>query len=408
MLDVLIIGAGPAGLFAAEHLSATGLRVTVADRMPSPARKFLMAGRGGLNITHSEPLPQFMSRYRDAEPFLQPIVAGFPPADLIAWCNGLGQETFTGTSGRVFPKAMKASPLLRAWLRRLSEQGVDLLTRKTFCGFDTNVRALLRDGTASPEPIAARAVLLALGGASWPKLGSDASWVPALEEREIRVQKLQPANCGFLVDWSPFLKARFAGYPLKRIRITCSGTSVSGEAVLSEKGLEGGAVYALSAEIRNLLSKSAPASIQIDLRPQMSVEQLTDRLNRPRGKQSTSTFLKKSIKLQPVEQALLREAGPLPDSPAALAMQIKSVPVLCSAPYPMDRAISSAGGIALDELDDNLMLKKLPGVFAAGEMLDWEAPTGGYLLQACFATGKVAAQGIATFLAAEPNESPLP
>ncbi len=404
MLDVLIIGAGPAGLFAAEHLSASGLRVTVVDRMPSPARKFLMAGRGGLNLTHSEPLEKFLNRYREAEPFLAPLISEFSPTDLVDWCNKLGQETFVGSSGRIFPKSMKASPLLRAWLQRLNDQGVTLLTRRTFRGFDENGNALIQEGDEPISAMPARSVLFAVGGASWPRLGSNAAWVPALRERGVLVHDFEPANCGFQVEWSPFLKDRYAGQPLKRIRVTCGHKSVPGEAILSEKGLEGGAIYAVSAELRNHLRQTKPVDLHIDLRPQLSIETLTEKLSRPRGKQSMSTFLKKTVKLLPVEQALLRENGPLPDTPEALAKQIKSVRITLSAPYPIERAISSAGGISLDEVDENLMLKKIPSVFVAGEMLDWEAPTGGYLLQACFTTGRAAAKGINTYLTALANE----
>ncbi|WP_299810631.1 TIGR03862 family flavoprotein [uncultured Roseibium sp.] len=398
MLDVLIIGAGPAGLFAADLLAAEGLAVTIVDRMPSPARKFLMAGRGGLNLTHSEDLSALASRYRQAEVFLSPMIEGFPPEALKEWCHGLGQETFTGSSGRVFPTSMKASPLLRALLRRLETNGVRLLTRHTFTGFSDDGTAIVQPEGGQPENLPARAVLLALGGASWPKLGSDAAWVPILENRGIGMARFRPANCGFHVSWSPVMKERFAGTPLKRIGLRHGGRSVTGEALVSESGLEGGAVYALSAEIRETIEAEGSASLHIDLRPAKTAAALARRLSRPRGKQTVSTYLKKTVKLNPVEQALLREAGPIPQHPDELAARIKAVPVSCEAPYAIDRAISSAGGISLDEVDDGLMLKKLPGVFAAGEMLDWEAPTGGYLLQACFATGHRAAQGLSAYL----------
>ncbi|MES0880319.1 TIGR03862 family flavoprotein [Roseibium sp. SCP14] len=398
MLDVLILGAGPAGLFAADRLAARGYSVAVVDQMPSPARKFLMAGRGGLNLTHSEDLSAFLSRYREAEDFLAPLVREFPPQALRDWCHDLGQETFVGSSGRIFPTVMKASPLLRSLLRRLEKNGVELRARQRFTGFS-------KDGLPAIEPengrhytLPAKTIMLAMGGASWPKLGSDAGWVPALEEHGIEVNRFQPSNCGFQVAWSPFLRDRFAGSPLKRIALKLGENIVQGEALISEKGLEGGAVYALSAEIRETINTTGIAELRIDLRPSTSVEELTRKLSRPRGKQSFATFLKKTLKLHPVEQALVREAGPFPEDQSTLARLIKSVPVTCTAPYPIDRAISSAGGIALDELNDGLMLKKLPGVFAAGEMLDWEAPTGGYLLQACFAMGYRAANGIVEYL----------
>jgi len=398
MQDVLIVGAGPAGLYAAERLSAEGFAVTIVDRMPSPARKFLMAGRGGLNLTHSEDLETFVDRYRDATPFLSPMIREIPPEALRNWCRALGEDTFIGSSGRVFPKSMKASPLLRAWLHRLERNAVRLQTRQSWTGFGADGGLELTDGAGIRKNISSRAVLLALGGASWPKLGSDAAWVPLLETRGIRVNRFQPANCGFQIAWSPYLKERFAGKPLKRIALIFDNRRVSGEAMLSGQGLEGGIVYALSAELRERINATGKATFQVDLRPTMREEDILQKLARPRRKQSLATFLKKTLKLKPEELALLRESGDLPDQPAALAQRIKSVPLTALAPYAMDRAISAAGGVALDELDDRLMLKKLPGVFAAGEMLDWEAPTGGYLLQACFATAARAAEGISAYL----------
>ncbi|WP_420335733.1 NAD(P)/FAD-dependent oxidoreductase [Roseibium sp.] len=398
MLDVLVIGAGPAGLFAADQLAAAGLRVQIIDRMPSPARKFLMAGRGGLNITHSEPPDAFVGRYREAAPFLAPMIEIFPPEALIDWCHGLGQETFVGSSGRVFPVAMKASPLLRALLRRLEGRGVTLQSRISLAGLTGANTAIVQNENGETSEITARAILLALGGASWPKLGSTAAWVPLLEKHGVQVNPFQPANCGFEIAWSPFLKDKFSGSPLKRIGLILAGHRVLGEAILSEKGLEGGAVYALSAEIRDTISRLGSAEFEIDLRPAMPAEQLADKLARPRGKQTWSTFLKKTLKLKPSEIALLHENGPLPADPSSLADRIKRVTLTSAAPYPIDRAISSAGGIALDEVDEAMMLRKMPGVFAAGEILDWEAPTGGYLLQACFATAHCAAAGIETYL----------
>ncbi|MEP3048422.1 MAG: TIGR03862 family flavoprotein [Roseibium sp.] len=398
MLDVVIIGAGPSGLTAADELSKIGYRVAIVDQMPSPARKFLLAGRGGLNLTHSENVATFLGRYREAEPFLAPIIEAFSPQDLIDWCHNLGQQTFVGSSGRVFPKSMKASPLLRAWLRRLDDQGVELLTRRSFCGLADDGTALVKSGDDDPAPFPARSVLLALGGASWPKLGSDAAWVDPMRMRGVTVNEFQPSNCGFLVPWSDVLKDRFSGHPLKGIQLSIGSRSVIGEAIVSVRGLEGGAVYALSADIREAINQAGKADVSIDLRPSLSSDDLIAKLSRPRGKQSMATFLKKTLKFKPVEHALVREASPLPNSPEELAARIKSLTVTSNAPYPIDRAISSAGGIALTEVTDNLMLKNIPGVFVAGEMLDWEAPTGGYLLQACFATARCAAKGIATYL----------
>ncbi|MEO0979919.1 MAG: TIGR03862 family flavoprotein [Pseudomonadota bacterium] len=404
MLDVLVIGAGPAGLFAADQLAARGFKIEIIDRMPSPARKFLMAGRGGLNITHSEDLEDFLGRYREATPFLAPMIEAFPPKALIDWCHALGQDTFVGSSGRVFPVAMKASPLLRALLRRLEDNGVALQTRHSLKGLSGENTAIVQTEAGETSEFGARAILLALGGASWPKLGSTAAWVPLLEEHGVRVNPFQPANCGFQIAWSPFLRDKFSGSPLKRIGLGIADHHVRGEATLSEKGLEGGAVYALSADIRTTIARLGSAELDVDLRPAMAIDQLAEKLARPRGKQTWSNFLKKTLKLKPVEIALIHENGPLPDDPGALARRIKGVKLGTSSPYPIDRAISSAGGIALDEVDEAMMLHKVPGVFTAGEMLDWEAPTGGYLLQACFATAYRAASGIETYLKTAPLE----
>ncbi|MEP3670869.1 MAG: TIGR03862 family flavoprotein, partial [Roseibium sp.] len=369
MHDVLIVGAGPAGLIAADGLSSSGLKVTVVDRMPSPARKFLMAGRGGLNLTHSEEQSVLLTRYRETEPFLTPFVNKFTPENLRQWCLDLGQETFAGSSGRIFPRAMKASPLLRALLSRLAERGVTLQTRLTWTGFGETDTLIFEDPEGTEVELKARASLLALGGASWPKLGSDGSWVSNLHRQGVAVNALRPANCGFEIAWSDLLKDRFAGTPLKPLTVTFGTECARGEAVLSERGLEGGAVYALSPLIRREIELSGNARLLLDLRPDISIEKLTSRLSANRGKQSISTFLRKAGGLSPVQISLLREAGPLPETPQALAERIKQTPLTTTAPYPIDRAISSAGGIALTEIDDQLMLKKLPGVFVAGEML---------------------------------------
>lgn len=407
MIDTLIVGAGPAGLFAADHLSARGHSVLIADRMGSPARKLLMAGRGGLNITHSEPIDAFVGRYRDASAFLSDPIATFSPGDLRHWCDTLGAKTFIGSSGRVFPKAMKASPLLRALLARLAEQQVTLRTGLTFTGLTVSGARFI-DQAGEPIKIAARSVLLALGGASWPRLGSNGGWVPAIEGLGVKIRPFRPANCGFVVRWSEYLVPRFAGSPLKRVTLALDHRQVLGEALISERGLEGGAVYALSAEIRDRIDQAGPVAVTLDLRPDLTAEALADRLTRPRGKQSISSFLRKAVRLTPVEAVLLREAGPLPTTPPKLAARIKAVPVRLEQPYDIDRAISSAGGIALDEVSDTMMLTQKPGVFVAGEMLDWEAPTGGYLLQACFSTAFAAARGIETWLDTEGTTEALP
>ncbi|MBM6594748.1 BaiN/RdsA family NAD(P)/FAD-dependent oxidoreductase [Microvirga pudoricolor] len=393
-----IVGGGPAGLMAAEALASAGVAVTVYDAMPSLGRKFLMAGRGGLNLTHSEDLSRFLARYREGQAPLRPMVETFTPGDLRAWCEGLGQETFVGSSGRVFPKAFKASPLLRAWLARLDGLGVRFALRYRWEGWDPD--GALAFSTPSGETTTARpdATILALGGASWPRLGSDGAWTRILAGRDIAVAPLKPANMGVTVAWSDVIRARFEGEPLKRIALSFAGRTVRGEAILTADGLEGGAVYALSAELREAVLRDGQAVMQVDLRPDLTLEALETRLKTPRKGQSAATFLRKAAGLSPVSIALLREPGPLPAEPEALARLVKAVPVTVKGVKPLDRAISSAGGIPFSELDGHLMLRRMPGVFAAGEMLDWEAPTGGYLLQATFATGLAAARGVLVYL----------
>jgi uncharacterized flavoprotein (TIGR03862 family) len=389
-----VIGAGPAGLIAAEKLAGAGLRVTVYDRMPAPGRKLLLAGRGGLNLTHSEELPRFLTRYVNAPLSLRSAIDAFPPEALRAWCEGLGQPTFVGSSGRVFPKAFKASPLLRAWLRRLSDLSVRFAFRHLWIGWDENER--LRFAHGEEEVAAAPEVtILALGGASWPRLGSDAGWVPLLRQRGVVITRLRPANCGFVAQWSDTFR-RFEGAPLKRIAIGFAGRQVRGEAMVTRDGLEGGAIYALSAPIRDAIDTDGAATITIDLRPDVTAEALAQRLAAPRGKQSLSNVLRKAAKLSHVDVGLLREAaGPSLATIGGndLAALIKEVPIRLIATQPIAKAISTAGGISFEALDDRFMLRTCPGVFAAGEMLDWEAPTGGYLLQASFATGIAAAEG---------------
>ena len=380
---------------AAETLGRAGIGVTIYDQMPSVGRKLLMAGRGGLNLTHAEPLPVFLSRYGSARSWMEPIIANFPPEALIAWCNGLGQPTFTGSSARVFPAAMKASPLLRAWQLRLGELGVQSRVRHRWTGwdFDGSLCFDTQGDTVRDRP---DVTVLAMGGASWPRLGSDAGWVANLPGV---VTPFQPANCGFLVDWSPHLRARFAGRPLKRLAISFGGDTVRGEAVITEAGLEGGAIYALSGRLRDAIQAEGGATITIDLRPDLSRTQLEDRLGGPRRSQSLANTLRKQAGLAPEAIGLVQEAlhnGATADNLPAL---IKTLPIRLRAAARIERAISSAGGIRTDALDDSLMLRDRPGVFAAGEMLDWEAPTGGYLLQACFSTGVAAANGALAWLA---------
>ncbi len=392
---VAVVGAGPAGLMAAEVLSTAGVRVTVYDRMTGPGRKFLMAGRGGLNLTHGEPLDRFIARYGPAADRLRPAIEAFPPSALRDWSAGLGQDTFVGSSGRVFPAAFKASPLLRAWLARLDRAGVGFAFQHRWIGWVPESNLSFQGPQGESVALASDAVVLALGGASWPRLGSDGGWVGPLRDRGVAVGDLRPANCGFRVDWSEHLRARFAGTPLKRLAVTFGGTTVRGEAMVTATGIEGGAIYALSGPIRDALAEASPRIVVLDLCPDFTPAELTRRLSVPRKRQSLSTFLRKSASLAPVAIALLRETadGPLPTAPEDLAARLKAVPLRLAAPAAIERAISSAGGIAWDELDARFMLRRLPGVFAAGEMLDWEAPTGGYLLQACFATGAAAGRG---------------
>lgn len=385
---------------AAEVLAQGGVRVTVFDRMPAAGRKFLLAGRGGLNLTHSEPLDGFLARYGAARPHLRDAIEAFPPEKLRAWCEGLGQETFVGSSGRVFPKSLKASPLLRGWLRRLDAAGVVFRPRHRWTGWGED-GALAFETPSGVVTERADAAMLALGGASWPRLGSDGSWVEIMGRAGINVTPLRPANAGVRVDWSVIFRDRFEGEPLKRIALSLAGQTVRGEALVTRTGLEGGGIYALSAPIRSAIDANGEAMLHIDLRPDLTLEALAKRLGAPRGKQSLSTFLRKAASLAPAAIGLLQEsqAGKLSTlAPQTMAALIKAVPVRLTGVADIAKAISTAGGIAFDELDTHFMLRKRPGTFVAGEMLDWEAPTGGYLLQACFATGVAAGQGVLAWL----------
>ena len=407
---VVVIGGGPAGLMAAEVLAQAGLRVELFDAMPSLGRKFLLAGVGGMNITHSEPRDAFLSRYREARVALQPHMEAFDADALRAWIHGLGIDTFVGSSGRVFPTDMKAAPLLRAWLKRLRDAGVHTHTRSRWLGWDDagNLRIATPTGEQRISP---RAVLLALGGGSWARLGSDGAWVELLANRGIAIAPLTPSNCGFEVAaWSALLRNKFAGAPLKNVTLALAGQAPrKGEFVLTASGIEGSLVYALSADIRRQIEHTGEAVVQLDLLPDQSLEKIATALARPRGSQSMAKHLHRQLHLDGVKAALLRElaAAPTFAEPTALATAIKALPIRLLRTRPLDEAISSAGGVPFDELDAHLMLRRLPGVFCAGEMLDWEAPTGGYLLTACFATGRAAAHGLLRWLATSPAPHPV-
>lgn len=402
MSSVHVVGGGPAGLIAAERLAQAGVDVTVHDRMPSVARKLLMAGHGGLNLTHSEALDRFRARYGLSADRLTPMLDAFGPDALRQWCADLGEPTFVGSSGRVFPASFRAVPLVRAWLRHLAELGVRIETRTRWTGWtpDGDLRFVVADGATAR--VHAEATLLALGGASWPRLGSDAAWVPLLAERGVLVRPLRPANVGLRVAWSQVFADRFAGTPLKHLALTVPGGPgrSTGDAMVTATGIEGGPVYALGVPVREALDADGRCVLHVDLRPDLTVQGLEQRLSRRRPKESAPSWLRRSIGLDTVSTALLWEAGGgLPTDPAVTAALVKAVPVVVTGTMPIDRAISSAGGVAWSEVDEQLMLHRLPGTFVAGEMLDWEAPTGGYLLQACFSTGVVAARGVQRWLA---------
>jgi uncharacterized flavoprotein (TIGR03862 family) len=393
--DIAVIGGGPGGLMAAERVAAAGLAVTVYERKPAPGRKFLLAGRGGLNLTHSEDLGRFMSRYGDAAGWLRPAIEKFPPSALRAWCEGLGEPTFVGSSGRVFPKSFKAAPLLRAWRARLEKLGVRFVFGSQWTGWDDSGNLVFSGADGLTKAARPAATILALGGASWPRLGADGAWAPILREAGIPVMPLLPANCGFTVQWSEIFRRQQAGQPVKPVTLSLGGEKLQGEMMITEKGVEGGIVYAFSSAIRNEIIKSGAAVVTLDLRPGIPEEELALRLAK-RGALSFSNILQKAGGLSPVAAALTRETGGKGAqslSAPALAAFIKNMPLRLDAPFPLDRAISTAGGVALDAVDGRFMLAAKPGVFVAGEMLDWEAPTGGYLLQATFSTAVHAAEG---------------
>lgn len=398
---VTIIGGGPAGLMAAEVLSQAGLRVDVYDGMPSVGRKFLLAGVGGMNITHSEAYPAFLSRYAERAPQMAPLLRAFGAQALCEWIHGLGIDTFVGTSGRVFPTDMKAAPLLRAWLKRLRDHGVVIHTRHRWLGWSAD-GGLLIHSPDGEKTIHSDAVLLALGGGSWSRLGSDGTWLKRLEAKGVPCAPLQPSNCGFEVSaWSELMVSKFAGAPLKNVAIGLGDDKPRlGECVITASGIEGSLIYALSAPIREAINRNGAATVHIDLLPSKPLDKVLAALAKPRGSRSMSKHLHSQLGLDGVKAALLRELAPAEhfNDPAQLAVAIKALPLSLVKTRPMDEAISTAGGVTFEALDERLMLKQLPGVFCAGEMLDWEAPTGGYLLTGCFASGRAAGRGMLEWL----------
>lgn len=404
-MAVAIIGGGPAGLMAAETLLAGGAQVDLYDAMPSMGRKFLLAGRGGLNLTHAEPAEKFLTRYGPRQAQLAPLLRGFGAGPLRAWVHALGIETFIGTSQRVFPKEMKAAPLLRAWLHRLRAAGARIHVRYRWAGWaaDGGLRFMTPQGEITVQP---RCTVLALGGGSWGRLGSDGTWVPLLEARGVPVAPLRPANCGFEVAWSAHLRERYAGQPVKAVVASFTDAAGqihqrSGEFTVSSYGVEGSLVYALSAPLRDTITAQGSVTLRLDLAPDKDAARVAAEVSHPRGSRSWSSHLQSKAGITGVKAGLLREhlGAEHYSDPARAAAAIKALPLVLTAARPIDEAISSAGGVPFEALDDNLMLKALPGVFCAGEMLDWEAPTGGYLLTACFASGRAAGSGALQWLA---------
>jgi uncharacterized flavoprotein (TIGR03862 family) len=376
--DVLIIGAGPAGLMAAETMALRGRDVMIVEAKPSPARKFLMAGKSGLNITRDEPIDTFCDHV--SADWMRPILAEFGPQQVMDWARNLGEELFTGSTGRVFPVRMKASPLLRAWLARLARYGIDVKTRWRWNGFDGDT--LLFETPEGLQRLTPKTTILGLGGASWPRLGSDAAWVPWLQEKGVEITPFEPANMGFVLHWSDHMSP-YLGAPVKNVALRAGATVSRGEFVISARGIEGGGIYALAARLRK------GAMLTLDLFPDLTLPQLTAKLQAKRGKATVTNWLRKTLNLDPVKLALLMEwARPLPSDPGTLAERLKAIPVPHQGPRPLDEAISSAGGITRESVDEALQLRALPGIYVCGEMLDWEAPTGGYLLTSCFAQGR--------------------
>jgi uncharacterized flavoprotein (TIGR03862 family) len=409
-----VIGGGPAGLMAAETASRAGVQVDLYDAMPSVGRKFLMAGKGGLNLTHSESRDAFVSRYGARREYLEPLLAGFGPDALRAWARGLGVETFVGSSGRVFPSGMKAAPLLRAWLHRLRSTGVNFNMRHRWCAWEED-GALRFSTPQGVRTVRADAVVLALGGGSWARLGSTGAWVPLLAARGVQVEPLRSANCGFDCAWSEHFLSRYAGHPLKSVVLGHTGPDgvearQQGEIMVTATGVEGGSIYALSARLRDEIETTGAARLRLDLAPGRDLARLVDELSQDRGSSSIANHLRRRAGIDGVKAGLLRELLPAEDfaDPVHLAAAIKALPLQLIATRPLDEAISSAGGVAFEALDARLMIRSLPGVFCAGEMLDWEAPTGGYLLTACFASGRAAGAGAAAWLDAKAAAAEAP
>ena len=396
---VAVIGGGPAGLMAAETLLSGGVRVDIYDAMPSVGRKFLIAGKGGLNLTHDEPHTDFISRFGERSNVLKPMLDDFDPDKLRAWAKELGFETFVGSSGKVFPVGMAAAPLLRAWQNRLREQGAQFHFRHRWLGWSEE-NALRFEVPNGEFLVGADAVVLALGGGSWPQTGSTGAWIPLLQARGVDIAPLKPANCGFDVKWTEYFRTRFEGEALKSVALSFDGKSQRGELVITKTGVEGSLIYAFSAKLRDALSVHGEAIPQLDLTPDWTETRLQEVLSKPRGSRSVSNHLKKQIGLTGVKANFLWEFVPREhwSDPSRMSAAIKALPLPLVAPRPLEEAISSAGGVTFESLDENMMLHALPGVFCAGEMLDWEAPTGGYLLTACFATGRTAGTGILGWL----------
>jgi hypothetical protein len=396
---VAIVGSGPAGLMAAEVISAAGVGVDIYEAMPSYGRKFLMAGKSGLNITHAEEKARFLKRYPAPDARLVAAVEAFGADEIVSWMHGLGIKEKTGSTGRVFPEMMKSSPLLRAWVARLETAGVRFFPRHRWQGWDEEGRLLFRtpDGVID---VHAAATVFAMGGGSWKRLGSDGSWLPHLQEKGVNIAPFLPSNCGFTVDWSAKMREDFAGMPVKAVQLKAGEATSRAEFVITQNGIESGGVYSLSAILRHELLKAGSAELTIDLLPDHDIEKVRAQLEKPRGKQSLSNFLRKSLKLTPVKVALLYEvvSRDVMQDPAQFAEEIKALSITLTGTAPMDEAISTAGGVAWSSLDEHMMLTALPGHFCAGEMVDWDAPTGGYLITACLATGRAAGKGVLQYL----------